>query len=159
MTLIHWLNPVSGSFNNASDWSGGVIPGGFDEAILDASGPPFTVTANSTVDVDSLQIASNATLAVTAETLEPALTGTPVSNAGRIELSDGTALETAGTLNNTGAIKLSSAGNATQLALVTENSGDTIALNGGGMITLGDNANNYIADDGGPGSGFWTETL
>ena len=37
MTVIHWLNSVSGSFTNASDRSGGVVPGASDDAILDAA--------------------------------------------------------------------------------------------------------------------------
>ncbi len=44
MSEIHWLNPTSGSFTNAANWSGGVVPGRFDGAILDAPRGAYTVT-------------------------------------------------------------------------------------------------------------------
>ena len=44
----HWLNPISGSFTNASDWSGGMVPGAGAVAILDASGSTaYTVTSSA----------------------------------------------------------------------------------------------------------------
>jgi len=45
MADIQWANAVSGSFTNASDWTGGVVPGSSDVAVLDAAGTtPYTVT-------------------------------------------------------------------------------------------------------------------
>ena len=38
MAQIHWLNDISGSFTNAADWNGGMVPGPSDDAILDAAG-------------------------------------------------------------------------------------------------------------------------
>ena len=45
MAAIHWLNPLSGTFTNASDWAGGVVPGKSDDAILDPAGVSFAVTS------------------------------------------------------------------------------------------------------------------
>ena len=33
MAAIHWLNPLSGSFTNAADWGGGMVPGPSDGAV------------------------------------------------------------------------------------------------------------------------------
>ena len=49
MTAIHWLNPISGSFTNGADWSGGVAPGQGDDAILDAAGAAYTVKVSGDV--------------------------------------------------------------------------------------------------------------
>jgi hypothetical protein len=65
MADIHWLNPVDGNFDIKSDWSGGVVPGHGDTAILDASGgTPYTVTltGNRAKSLHSLETSSTATL-------------------------------------------------------------------------------------------------
>jgi len=67
MAEIHWLNPVDGNFDTASDWSGGVVPGQNDDAFLDASGTtPYTVTLTVGKYLNTLEIASTATLDIKA---------------------------------------------------------------------------------------------
>ena len=49
MAGIHWATPVSGDFTDAADWTGGVVPGKNDTAII-AGGPrAYTVTIDSRV--------------------------------------------------------------------------------------------------------------
>jgi hypothetical protein len=61
MADIQWTNAVSGEFGDSSDWTGGVVPGASDEAILDTPGPAYVVTADYDA-VAGLDLASNATL-------------------------------------------------------------------------------------------------
>lgn len=101
MTNIHWLNPVSDSFTNPSDWSGGIVPGASDAAILDAAGiSPYTVTTSTSETVSSLQTAANATLAVTSG---PFMVTGGVVNAGTISVTGGY-FSMAGMIDNTGTI-------------------------------------------------------
>jgi hypothetical protein len=63
MSEIHWLNAVNGSFTNPADWSGGVVPGSPDDALLDAVGAmPYTVAASAIEMINTLQTGANATL-------------------------------------------------------------------------------------------------
>ncbi|MBA3812267.1 MAG: hypothetical protein H0X27_11620 [Caulobacteraceae bacterium] len=53
MTAIHWIEPVSGNFNDGDDWGGGGVPGAGDDAVIDALGT-YKVTLNTTEAVQSL---------------------------------------------------------------------------------------------------------
>lgn len=71
-TVATWLNPTSGSWQNANLWSTDPIfpnndPGsGSFNAILGATGSPYTVTSNLPVTIESLLLSSlDATLAIT----------------------------------------------------------------------------------------------
>ena len=61
-----------------------------------------------------------------------------VTNAGTMVVSDGAVLPLAGTINNTGTIALNSSGDHTELQII----GDGITLEGGGKLTLSNNAAN-----------------
>ena len=63
-----------------------------------------------------------------------------VTVAGSVEILNNQLLDVAGTITNTGTISLLSANNGT----VLEATSPTLTLNGGGVISLSDNANNYI---------------
>src|ERR1017187_4958244 len=91
MAEIHWANPISGSFTNASDWSGGMAPGASDDAIIDAAGgTPYTVTVSSAGTVSSIQTAANVTLDITGYDTFSATNGTGGGvNAGTILLGAG----------------------------------------------------------------------
>jgi hypothetical protein len=65
MAKIHWKNGVSGSFDTASDWSTGSVPGSTDDVFIDAGGT-YTVTSSLTEAVASLASAVGTTLEVTA---------------------------------------------------------------------------------------------
>ena len=127
MTIIHWLNPISGSFTNAADWSGGSVPGASDDAILEVGGAAFTVTSKADVTVRSIALLSNATLAITNGTFD-ARSGTGIHlNSGAIDVSGSGALQIAGQVNNAGAISTTYGG-----ASVTMTANTTLA--GGGQI-------------------------
>ena len=63
-----------------------------------------------------------------------------VENNGIMSVSDGAVLPLSGTVDNTGTIALNSTGDQTELQIV----GDGLTLEGGGQITLSDNAANII---------------
>jgi hypothetical protein len=134
MSTIYWLTDINGSFTNASDWSGGKVPGASDDAIIDAVGSAFTVTSGADERVNSVQLASNATLSLTAGTFS-ATGGTGAgANAGVILIGAGATLVVADTVTNSGTIALYG-GNAGVAQIVLDTSMTTFA--GGGEILLG----------------------
>ena len=104
MSQFHWLNAINGSFTNAADWSGGVIPGAFDDAILDAVGSAFTVTSAVHETVESVQLAANATLSLTGGTFNASAGTGSGANAGVILVGAGATLHVGGTVTNSGTI-------------------------------------------------------
>src|SRR5580698_10253321 len=100
MASIHWLDPVNGNLNVASDWSGGSIPDPADDAILDAPGGAFTVTAPTSETVESIQLAANATLAITGGTFTAAAGTGLGANAGKITIGSRSRLLVSGELDN-----------------------------------------------------------
>jgi hypothetical protein len=144
MAQIHWKNPVSANFNTAADWSTGSVPGASDDAILDAKGAAFTVTATTNETVNSIQLSKNATLAI-ADGLFTATNGTSTGvNAGTIALGDRTGLVLGGTVDNSGSITLTGSryGDTLQITAL----GAT--LSGGGQIALNDFVGNTITGAG-----------
>jgi len=138
MTQIHWANPISGSFTNASDWSGGVVPGANDAAILDAAGVKlYTVTVSATETVSSIQTAANATLYMTAayDTFT-AINGTGAgANAGTIAVSNGGTLAIGGVFDNSGALAVAGSQSYVPITLLSiEQQG--VTLTGGGQVTV-----------------------
>ncbi|HXV00311.1 MAG TPA: hypothetical protein VG166_07425 [Caulobacteraceae bacterium] len=92
---VHWASAVSGNFTVGADWSGGVVPGMTDDAVLDAPGSmPYTVTASTSQTVDAIVTAADATLNITAYNANVGAftvsngTGTGV-NAGLISIGEG----------------------------------------------------------------------
>jgi hypothetical protein len=142
MAQIHWLNPVSGNFDTKADWSGGVVPGAKDIAILDAPGTaPYTVSVTNSETVAGIQLASDAELLVSGGGAEfLASYGTDGgANAGTIAVGNGATLHwQSGTLDNTGNILSEGSGAQTYLYLHG-------TLTGGGRISLTDNASNVVA--------------
>ena len=141
MAAIHWLNPISGSFTNAADWSGGAVPSADDEALLDATGVPYTVTSATNVTVAGVQVGADATLAVTARKFTAVDRTGVEENAGVILVGAGASLvtggtEATGTIDNTGTIEIDGGGGgARRAALRVGSTGE--ALTGGGEILLG----------------------
>ena len=65
MAEISWAAAINGDFTDAADWTGGVVPGAADDAILGAAGGDYIVTLSSSdpsQTVNSIQTAANATL-------------------------------------------------------------------------------------------------
>ncbi|MEP6966715.1 MAG: hypothetical protein ABI906_01415 [Pseudomonadota bacterium] len=145
--MAHWAQAKDGNFNTRKDWNPRRVPvynaKHKDDAILDAVGGAYTVTVTTNEDVKSLQTASNATLSLTGAGTFVVNAGTGAgANAGSILVGDGYTLQfNGGTIDNTGGIFLN-AGAAN--AFVNLQSG--VTLQGGGTITLGDNAFNGIVD-------------
>jgi hypothetical protein len=135
---IHWLNAVSGSFTNPGDWSGGVVPGATDKAVIDAVGAdPYTVTSAVDETVRTLQTGAEATLAVTGGTFT-ATDGTGSAkqgNAGVILIGAGATFAAGGTIANSGTIALDGPTGKTGRATLTLDTYTT--LTGGGEISLG----------------------
>src|SRR5688572_9589226 len=52
---VSWVNPVSGNWNTAANWSSGSVPGAADDVVISAVGT-YTVTLNVNASVNSLTI-------------------------------------------------------------------------------------------------------
>jgi hypothetical protein len=128
MAEIHWLEPVNGNWDKASDWSGGVVPGASDDVFLDASETAdYTVKVTGFQPVNTLQIASNATLDIGDAKAACGFDATHgLSNAGSIVVGKGSFLDSggggSGNLTNTGTIVAKNGGNL-RLNNVINNSG------------------------------------
>ncbi len=116
MTAIHWLNPVSGSFTNAADWSGSVVPGQDDDAILDAAGGDYTVALDFVIvaAVGTIQTAANARLEIDQDAVFAAFDGTGSlkgggANAGAIVAESGAEFVIGAAFNNLGSVTLKGA--------------------------------------------------
>jgi hypothetical protein len=147
MAAITWTNPVSGNFNTAADWTGGVVPGPGDDALLDAPGAlAYTVTVTADHTVQGFQTAQTATLELQGAGVELSISGVGVyDNAGHVVVGDGTSLHfQAATLVNGGAVELDGGADTTSLVL------NFTKLSGGGQILLSDGANNIVKGSSGP---------
>jgi hypothetical protein len=130
---IHWLYAVDGSFTNASDWSGGKVPGASDDTVLDAVGAAFTVISRGDEAVHSIRLASNATLDLTGGTFATSKGTGSGQNAGIILIGAGATMITGGSVTDSGTIALDS-GKAGAASLLFQDKMDTIS--GGGEILL-----------------------
>jgi hypothetical protein len=132
MADIHWLNPVSGSFTNAADWSGGVVPGASDDAILDAAGEgPYVVTSSAIQMVNSIRTAADATLSISAGFFQVAEGTGSGANAGQIQVAAQATFAATGLITNSGAITLNGGTSGATFVI-----GGATTLEGGGEVTL-----------------------
>jgi hypothetical protein len=67
-----------------------------------------------------------------------------LTNSGTLAVQNNSTLTLAGTINNTGAIQMNSAGNSTQLRL-----GGNVSLTGSGTVTLSNNSQNFLFGNSG----------
>lgn len=134
---IEWITPTGGNWSVATNWSGGVVPGPADRAIIDRPGT-YTVTVNVNATVAGLTLGSG--------------TGTQtllVNNSSRILTLDGPSAVsaggvlrlTSGTVTGTGMLTLGSrfewtGGTVTGSGLTVVPVGGLVALSTTGTKTL-----------------------
>jgi hypothetical protein len=149
MTIKNWTTGVSANFTTATAWTPNGAPMASDDAIIDATGT-YTVTSNVNTTINSLALISTATLAISGVgVLFDVIDGTQgvpgEANAGTITVGNGAIFKVGGNFTNAGAIKLNSAGSATDFEVA-----GSVALNGGGALTLSNAATNFIVSNGSP---------
>src|SRR5258708_7474745 len=103
MSTIAWLSGVSGDFNDATKWDGGVVPGAGDDAVITAGGT-YVVTIQDTESnqLISLTTAAGVTLEIASGASFAVAGG--ITNAGTILVDDALSLSLAGAIVNTGTI-------------------------------------------------------
>jgi hypothetical protein len=140
--VVRW-SAGSGNFNTASDWTPQVVPGATNDAIIDAAGT-YTVTVSTNETVNTLVMAANARLVVSAGTFT-ASNGSGVGPlAGSIIVQAGAVLALAGSAVNTGTI--AGAGQFGAGALAFTNGGTVNANAAVGLtIDLGGHAGQNLA--------------
>lgn len=156
--MANWLKAHKGNFNTASDWSTGTVPGKTDDAIIDAAGRAFTVTATTNEDVRSLQTSANATLLIkgdpnVAHTFTVEDGASNGVSAGAIKVGDNVTLEFISnydpTLNNSGTVSLNAKTSNSFLDIQSTSpsrGSRSFDIYGGGVILMSDNAGNGIVD-------------
>ncbi len=127
-STITWINPLGGDWDTASNWSGGVLPGPLDNAVINYPGITITHNLNTTDEVGSLT--SKAAIALSAGTLKldgPSTITNALSIAG-------------GALSGAGSVKLNSLiwtiGTMTGPGSTTIVAGGTMTLRANGSRTL-----------------------
>ena len=114
---VHWV-AGSANFNTTTDWNPSGIPGATDDVAIDAAGT-YTVTASTSETVDTLAVAANATLVVSAGTFTVSNGSGAGGLAGSIILDAGAVLALAGLVTNDGTIAgAGQVGNGGSLSLV-----------------------------------------
>ena len=103
MALRHWLDS-NGNWNTAVDWTGGVVPGPTDEAVIDAAGS-YTVSENASppISVASIEIAARAVVDITDVAGNQVGAG-GVANSGTFGLHNNTTLKIIGGFTNFGTL-------------------------------------------------------
>jgi hypothetical protein len=83
------------------------------------------------------------TIATAPASAASTLSGVSIAGNTTIKVTNNTVLDLAGTISDVGTIALNSSGDATQLKIT-----GSVTLQGGGNVTLTDNAHNFIVSDG-----------
>ena len=142
---MHWLNAVSGIFEDSANWDSGIVPNSADDVFITASGADYTVivTSSSAQSVDSISVGADATLAIGVTGGSSTFTianGTEFGSIlGQVVVSDGSELALHLQVRNSGVITLNSTGADTTLSII-----GTTMLDGGGQVVLSDSENNII---------------
>jgi len=90
-----WIGGASGTWSDASNWSGGPVPGSNDTALFNGSDVTVTIAANTTVKI--LDIRANVTLDIGGNTLTVVANSNPVRPDGHtLEIASGTLTVTPG---------------------------------------------------------------
>ncbi len=139
MPIFIWKGGNSGDFNIAGNWTPGQVPGAADDAQITAIGT-YTVTSSTSNTVNTLEMVATATLAVTVGTFSISNGSGASGLAGTIAVSDAAVLSLAGTIDNTGTIKLGAAADTTELRIASP----SVTLKGGGTVSLSNSASNFI---------------
>jgi hypothetical protein len=105
MAKVFWSNPVNGSFQDATKWSGGDVPGASADAVLNAGGS-YKVTSDTSATVAGVQTTAGAQLIVGPNTVFTATRGTDGGVNGGVITVDNSTFATAGTIDQTGALNL-----------------------------------------------------
>ncbi|MEM9158676.1 MAG: CARDB domain-containing protein, partial [Verrucomicrobiota bacterium] len=121
---VFWVSDVDGFWDEASNWSTGVVPTSSDSVMIDRDGVDVTVTVRANAEVDYL--VSNESLAITAGNLSISsdaelngatefsgggLFATAITNKGTLTISGTGVKNFGGTLNNEGTISNTGTGN------------------------------------------------
>ena len=158
---IVWNSASGGSWTNASNWTGSVLPNGLDLAVITLPGSgPYTVTIGSSVTAAGLTLgSSNATVSLndTILTLNPTVLGATAIGAGTLQIMNGAEVNGVGLVipyvfANAGTITSTSTGSANYLygsggvtnGLAFTNAGTVTASSG--TLNLGHGAGDSITN-------------
>ena len=148
LSTVDWISPTSGSWDVASNWSTGTVPGPGDDVVINVTGAaPPTVTISSNVEsVNS----------ITAD--DPlVISGGGLTVAANSTISSGLSM-TGGTLNGSGTLTVASAFDWTGGDL---DGAGTTTVASGGTLNIGGSSTKYLTGGhilNNEGSGTWSGT-
>jgi len=125
MAIVSWINSSGGSWETASNWSTGIVPGAADDAFISAGGT-YTVSSSANETVNSVGIAAGKSLSI----------GAPIGSPQNV-FTIGTAL------NNAGGIGVGNSGFFGTLVLGTPGINTTINNAGGIVFAFFSGKNNF----------------
>jgi RHS repeat-associated protein len=86
---VNWINPGSGNWDSAANWSTGKVPGTGDVAVINTTGnATITIQSSDTIQVQALSTASTDTLSITGGSLSVTTGASTLS--GVLTMSGGT---------------------------------------------------------------------
>ena len=123
LSTITWASDVSGDWDNPSMWTGGVVPGPSDDAVVSFSGITVTHDTSASDVIDSVSCAASLDISsgsLSIETTSPSQPSSTVS--GQFDLTGGSLQLVAGNLNL--------AGGGTVSGSITGAAGTSLQFNG-----------------------------
>ncbi len=129
LSTITWINSSGGSWNTASNWSGGVTPGSGDDVVINQPGN-ISITISASTAAHSLQLTGD-TLVVSAGTLS--LGADSAVNSGATLSETGGNVSVTGSLINTGTISIAPPSQLTISGTFTQNG--TLSMAPGALIS------------------------
>lgn len=110
---IHWLDS-NGNWTTKADWTGGMVPGPTDEAVIDAAGS-YTVSVTATIDVDSIEILDASAVLSISDVAGNQVGAGGVTNNGTLDVDadsgeGGSTLAIGATLSNSGTVNIGNTG-------------------------------------------------
>lgn len=138
MAQIHWFADANGNFRTKADWTGGVVPGPADAAILDPpSGRQYYIVSTTTSQtVNFIRTAPQSFLYITAGVFYATNASRAGHNVGAIAVFSGATFRLGGSLDNDGFLALGGDGSVGHVASLII--GGAVSLDGGGQVTCGD---------------------
>ncbi len=142
LSTVTWINPSGGDWDDPSMWSGGVVPGAADDAVISFSDITITHDTSASDTVDSLTCDAALDISDGSLTIDTTSSAQPASIvSGEVDLSGASLSVLSGSLDLTGGGTLSgnlNAGAGTSLSLNGLSLTPRSAIASAGNVGLGD---------------------
>ena len=133
---VTWAQGIDGTWQTTLDWNPNVVPGTGDNVFITPAGI-YKVTTTQTTTIDSLVIASTATLDIASGTFTITDGTSSGALAGTIEVENGALLDfPSGTITHTGTLEAASGAGVVFAGVDVTNNGGTVIVDAGSTLDL-----------------------